>query len=87
MQETSYHYTSLHIIQSLGESESKTGKDLYDYLVKNKKDDSIIELQYHEPFYIDDFYETLDAIYGDAKSNDRLPILHFKLHGGIDDAT
>lgn len=75
-----YGFSSLHIIESLGESDGNPGNDLLQRLsihfnVKN------IAIHYHTAFDEQGIYTILDHIYDNEVNKGDVPILHFEAHG------
>jgi len=84
MNETTYYFDSIYIIQSLGESDGETGKKLFDLMNSESRFKNKINFYYCDPFDKTELLEELSKIMTKEIKRNGSPALHFEAHGNDD---
>ncbi len=78
-------FNTLHIIESLGQSENQPGQELINRLKPTLTDQMGIPLHYWDVHSIAELEEALGNIYQSEVAAECTPALHFECHGSADD--
>jgi hypothetical protein len=78
-----FTFNKIIVIESLSEKERKTGKELFDDVLKRRQYQmpKEFEVEYHEVQSLEQLHQLLIGIQNQVKGNDLVPVLHFELHG------
>ena len=82
MESANYVFTSIHILESLKESDGEPGAKLHARLAALQKPSPIIPVYYYQAVDTEQFFLTLDRVYTIESAARGSPILHFEVHGG-----
>jgi len=75
-------YNSVIVIESLGEDESKTGKELFDQVISVRCKERELLPYYKLVENKDEFFRALGDIKDAVLNKGHFPFLHFEMHGG-----
>ena len=77
----SYRFSSIHVIESLGEADDEPGKKLVEKLGIAIVATTNVPLRFHEVFDVTEFRQLLDRIFSQELPAG-IPLLHIECHGG-----
>jgi hypothetical protein len=77
-----FNFSSIHIVESLGESEGEPGRKLKGRLDHIFQEADSIPVFFDQAFDEPELVKVLEKIFREVRLSDSRPILHFEVHGG-----